>query len=129
MGALLPHTNANQYTFIVTIKPANMAGQLNSGTILGASTKNITDTIHFTPCQTMSPSAADMAFTDAVREVNPLANSAAGRTTVIAPYIQDSQSEPLANQRATAVANNTATSTCATSTRQTESWGWFCRQA
>ena len=69
-----------------------------------------------------------MAFTDAVREVNPLANSAAGTTTVIAPYIQDSQSELPSNQSATAVAKNTATSTCAINTRQTEKLGWLCRQ-
>ena len=119
----LPHNNASQYTFIVTIKPANMAGQLNSGTILGASTKNNTAIIHFTPCHTIRPSAAAMAFKDAVREVNPLANSAAGTTTVIAPYIQDSQIEPLANQNATAVAKTSATSTCAINTRQTEKAG------
>jgi len=124
----LPHTNANQYTFIVTIKPANKAGQLNSGTALGASTNNNTDNTHFTLCQTMKPSAAAMALTDAVREVNPLANSAEGMTTVNAPYSQDSPSDRLSNQTATTEANDTATINCVISTRQTDSCGWLCRQ-
>ena len=79
------------------------------------------DSPHFNTADT--PVKAKLSIKDAVREVNPLANSAAGTTTVIAPYIQDSQIEPLANQNATAVAKTSATSTCAANTRQTENAG------
>jgi hypothetical protein len=81
----LPQNIANQYTFNVTTKPANMAGQLKSGTTRGAMTKHSTVMTHFRACQMAKRSTAAKACWEAAREVSPLANPAAGSTTDKAP--------------------------------------------
>jgi hypothetical protein len=84
-GLSLPQTNASQYTFIVTIKPPNKAGQLKSCTNRGANTNNNTVSTILTPCHTAKLKVAATALMEAAGDFKPLANKAAGMTTDNAP--------------------------------------------
>ena len=76
---------ATQYTFIVTTRPTNMAGQLRSATSLGAANNIATVKAILTISQTKNPtSAAFPCVADFCRE-SPRANNAAGITTASAP--------------------------------------------
>jgi hypothetical protein len=77
--------SANQYTFIVTTNPTNMAGQLKSFTMRGAAASIATVKPILTNSHTKKPNTAVPTFNEDTRLVKPLANKAAGMITAKAP--------------------------------------------
>ena len=77
--------SANQYTFIVTTKPTNMAGQLKSVTTRGAANSIATVRPILAISHTKNPITAEPGFAELTRLVSPLAKTAEGRQTAKAP--------------------------------------------
>jgi hypothetical protein len=87
--ALASSQSTNQTTFIVTTSPTNMAGQLKSGTSLGAA-YNIANTKPiFTISHKKNPVTAVAGLIVDTLLNKPRANNAPGMTTAIAPYMTD----------------------------------------
>lgn len=76
---------ANQYTFIVTTRPPNMAGQLKSVTTRGAANSIATVRPTLAISHTKNPITAELGFAELNRLVRPLAKTAEGRQTAMAP--------------------------------------------
>lgn len=104
------------------------AGQLRSGTTLGAATSMATAAATFTISQNMNPNTAVPGL-ELVRLVIPRANRALGRTMAAAPYSAD-QAVPLRLVMAHArVAHTTPATACAATTRQGDVSGCLALQA
>jgi len=76
---------ANQYTFIVTNRPTNMAGQLKSVTMRGAANNIATVRPTLAISHTKNPITAEPGFAELTRLVRPLAKTAEGKQTAMAP--------------------------------------------
>src|SRR5438876_10708625 len=88
IAGLRCHSNAHQFTFTHTIIATSNAGQLRSGTTLGAAASMATATAIFTISQNMNPNAAAPGL-ELVPLVIPRASKALGRTVAAAPYSAD----------------------------------------
>ncbi len=78
------HNSASQFTFTHTIMATSSAGQLRSGTTLGAAASMTTATAIFTISQNMNPNTAAPGL-ELGRRVIPRARKALGRTVAAAP--------------------------------------------
>lgn len=122
------YNNATQYTFIVSTRPTSNAGQLSSGTSLGAAAIRAIDEAILTISHNMNPTAAVPAFREEKRPVSPRAKMAAGITTASAPYPADHPTFclPVSAQDASATTN--PTTSCPATTHQGETGG-FCSRS
>jgi hypothetical protein len=77
--------SANQYTFIVTTRPTNMAGQLKSVTMWEAANNIATVRPTLAISHTKNPITAEPGFAELTRLVRPLAKTAEGKQTAMAP--------------------------------------------
>lgn len=77
--------SANQTTFIVTTRPTNMAGQLKSVTMWGAANSIATVRPTLAISHTKNPITAEPGFAELSRLDRPLAKTAEGRQTAMAP--------------------------------------------
>ena len=118
---------ANQYTFIVTTRPSNKAGQLKPSTNLGASNKTNTVIATLTPSQTKNPVAAAMGLAVVSREVNPRANKAAGTKTAADPYKTDAATIQRPLHQPASAAKTMPTPDCQNTTCQTDTTGFRWR--
>lgn len=114
---------------MVNTKPTSIAGQLKPTTQRCAANKTSTVTKIFTNSQTKKLSTAEPAFADANCPVTPLANSAAGIITAIAPQAADKPTTCLPVTPHATRATTKPASTCPATTHQGESEGFFSRSS
>lgn len=76
---------ANQYTFIVTTKPATKANQFRSETTLGATKSNATVKMILTNSHTNKPTKAEPGWVRRICLLKALTNTTAGITTATEP--------------------------------------------
>jgi hypothetical protein len=120
--------HANQYTFIVTTKPASNANQLSSEITLGATASSATVKTTLTNSHINKPAKAALDEPNFICRANALANKAAGNTTAKPPQATDHIHAGRSLHTPTTSAKVAATATCIAKISHGEAVGFFIRQ-